>query len=574
MKIRVLAIVTLFFLAAAGAVRAADTVEKNYLKIRESYLEFIEKKSSLKTRRDLWMRYINGFGKLQRKYPKHARADDALYWVGDAYQRMYDVSRLKSDLRKAVEAYTELIRIYPNSNLADDVAFFTGQIYEEKLQSPTKAYGAYARCCDLPNGDMAKKAVVAKARLGKYAPKPKPTPTPAPTPAPTPTPKGTATPSLPTNLFGGAIVQKVDVWSNPDYTRIVIHLNKQIAFTQNLLPPDPDHNKPRRLFLDFAGSQISPDLPSNIPVGDGLLRQVRVGQFKPDVVRVVLDIQSIQTHRVFPMVAPYRVIIDVTGTRQEPLPPTAPEIRRIVIDAGHGGKDPGATSYGSREKKLALTIARKTARNLRDLGFEVIMTRNADRFITLEGRTAIANKFNADLFISIHINASRRRAAQGIETFHFAPRAKAEDLELVATENMTAQAEVEQMDKILSGIELGYKKMESNALATDMQKKVLEQIQPHYGGTVDRGVKSAPFYVLMGANMPAVLIECGFITNRTEHKRLNYSRYQDRIAKGIAQGVADYVRELNPQWKPGAGRTKYRACESLVQTQQPVPAGG
>jgi N-acetylmuramoyl-L-alanine amidase len=469
--------------------------------------------------------------------------------VGDAYTQMNEISLIKMDLRSAIETYEKLIRLYPNSNLADDAAFFIGRIYEEKLQAPAKAYKAYARCCTFPKGDMGKKAVVAKTRLAKYANIPTPTPTPTPPPAQTPEPKTDAM-VFPVEALGMNVLDKVEVWSNPDYTRIVIYTNKETKFESHLLKADPDHHKPRRLFLDFDQTVLRPDQKSDIPIGDGLLKQVRVGQYQTDVVRVVLDIQSIQTHRVFPMFEPFRVVIDVTGHKKTPPPVQGAKIRRIVLDPGHGGKDPGAMAGGSKEKLLVNTLAKKTAAQLRAMGFEVLISRKGDRFISLESRTALANKYDADLFVSIHVNANRSSRPMGIETFHFAPRASKEDIALVAKENKTAQAKVQQMNRILTGIELGYKKMESNVLATNVQREMLKLITPYYRGTVNRGVKSAPFYVLMGANMPAILVECGFITNATERKRLNHIPYQNRLAKGIATGVAAYVKELDPQWKP------------------------
>lgn len=552
-------ILSLFFLFAlvANATAAKGKVETKYLEKREAYLDFIKNgKPKLKERRDIWMRHINAFADIQKKYPKHSRADDALYWIGDAYQNIYEVSRTKKDLVSAITFYRKLIKLYPKSNLADDAAFFIAQIYEEKLKQPKNAWKAYDECSRLPNGDMATKAIACKMKLSKYAPAPTLQPTPEPTPAPAPVPIAEATPTpapiLPPIVKdqpGEATVEKIDVWSNPDYTRIVVYANRDAAFHTNLLPADPDHNKPRRLVIDLDDSLLSPELNQNIPIGDGLLKGVRVGQFKEDIVRIVLDIQSIRTHRIIPMFDPFRLVIDVTGERKEQPAPQIPEIRKIVIDAGHGGKDPGAIGRGTKEKTLTLLYAKMVSKRLRAMGFEVIMTRKDDRYIPLEGRTAIANKLGADLFVSIHINASRRKSASGIETFHFAPRANKEDMALVAAENMTAQAKVEQIDRIYQGLELGYKKMESNELAASVQANILARLTP-YRRTINRGVKSAPFYVLMGANMPAILIECGFISNKTDRKRLLYSRYQKRIADGIAKGVVEYVKGLNPDWKP------------------------
>ncbi len=217
-------------------------------------------------------------------------------------------------------------------------------------------------------------------------------------------------------------------------------------------------------------------------------------------------------------------------------------VRRIVIDPGHGGKDPGAMAFGLKEKNITLAVARRTAEILkRDYNYEVILTRNTDHYISLEERTAIANTKNADLFVSIHVNAHPRKTARGVETFFLNLATNTEAMRVAARENATSTHNISELQDILADLMQNAKIQESSQLAEFVQASLVSGLEHNSYNTRNLGVKQAPFYVLIGASMPAVLAEISFITNPDEARRLQSSAYLDIIARQIAQGVATYV---------------------------------
>jgi len=222
-----------------------------------------------------------------------------------------------------------------------------------------------------------------------------------------------------------------------------------------------------------------------------------------------------------------------------------PKNKIIVIDPGHGGKDSGAIGYKRRyEKRAVLAIALKCAKELKKRGYKVYLTRSGDYFVTLRNRTRYANRKNADLFISIHANAAPRKSkylvSKGLETFFLSPDRSNRSKNVAALEN---KSDMEDMDYYSKNVFLNFmnreKIIQANKMALDIQQAVLKSIRTKYR-VIDGGVREAPFWVLVGAQMPAILIETGYITNPTEGERLFNFRYQQLLAKGIANGVDNY----------------------------------
>ena len=222
---------------------------------------------------------------------------------------------------------------------------------------------------------------------------------------------------------------------------------------------------------------------------------------------------------------------------------------RIVLDPGHGGHDSGALGGSDRrkmEKTAVLQIAKRVARYLKNMGFSVLMTRNSDRFIKLSHRTHFANKKHGDIFVSIHANAVPRRKwniSHGIETYFLQVTRSARAKRVAARENSVVLNRKDRLSKnvILDAIYTGPKIVLSNKLALDVQRSMLSHLRAKYKNIKDGGVRPAPFWVLVGAEMPAILIETGYITNPMERKRLFDPKYQDLMARGIAAGIARYL---------------------------------
>ncbi|MBW1726812.1 MAG: N-acetylmuramoyl-L-alanine amidase, partial [Deltaproteobacteria bacterium] len=265
-------------------------------------------------------------------------------------------------------------------------------------------------------------------------------------------------------------------------------------------------------------------------------------------VRVVVDIKSIETYKIFSLKHPFRVVLDLSGDSMDTWSAvkskkksTATTIRKrtkgvsakqpqrdrplIVVDPGHGGHDFGSSGYLKKvyEKDIALQIAGRLAKKIqKKLPYEVLMTRNSDSYLTLEERTAIANTKNADLFISIQDNS---------------------EITVAARENATSTKNISDLQTILTDIMQNTKIDESSLLASYIQDSLCNYLTRSFPHIKNRGVKKAPFYVLLGARMPAILIEASFISNPRECKRLTSAKYQELLCEGILNGIQKYVEK-------------------------------
>ena len=220
---------------------------------------------------------------------------------------------------------------------------------------------------------------------------------------------------------------------------------------------------------------------------------------------------------------------------------------RIVIDAGHGGHDTGAIAGGKREKDLVLQIAKRLERQLKKRGYAVSMTRHNDRFVKLKQRTKIADRKDAKVFVSIHANSvpkRKRNRVHGVETFFLQTTRDAKSQRIAARENkavLQGAGDKLSKDVIIDSVLNGPKIVQSNKLAIDVQRRIMTNLRANYRGVKDGGVRYAPFWVLVGASRPSILVEVGYISHPRERKRLFTPKYQELIAKGIAEGIDNYL---------------------------------
>jgi N-acetylmuramoyl-L-alanine amidase len=220
-------------------------------------------------------------------------------------------------------------------------------------------------------------------------------------------------------------------------------------------------------------------------------------------------------------------------------------VSRVVIDPGHGGHDPGAKTKGLTEADLVLDVALRLEKLLsKQDGFEVVLTRRVDTFVPLEERTAIANREGADLFLSIHANASRNTAARGVETYFLNLTANPDAEAVAARENAASSRSMSQLPDIVKAIALNNKIQESRDFAVMVQNSLASQLQKSDRDVRNLGVKQAPFMVLLGATMPSVLAEISFITNKEEAAMLKTDKYRQRIAEALLAGVLRYQQSL------------------------------
>jgi len=223
------------------------------------------------------------------------------------------------------------------------------------------------------------------------------------------------------------------------------------------------------------------------------------------------------------------------------------KIGKIVVDAGHGGHDTGTIGpNGLREKDLVLDVALRVGKLLHSkLGADVVYTRDDDTFIPLETRTAIANQNQADLFISIHANSSPDPEARGIETYYLNFTSSPDALEVAARENAVSEKSIHELQDLVKKIALKEKIEESREFAADVEKSLRSGLVSRSPGLKDRGVKKAPFIVLIGANMPSILAEISFVSNPTDERKLETPEYRQKIAESLYRGVAKYVSGLS-----------------------------
>jgi N-acetylmuramoyl-L-alanine amidase len=267
----------------------------------------------------------------------------------------------------------------------------------------------------------------------------------------------------------------------------------------------------------------------------------------------------------------------VAGTPAEAAPPTADgetlvralglKIGRIVIDAGHGGHDSGTLGAGGiEEKDVVLDVALRLGKLLHDrLGAEIVYTRADDTFIPLETRTAIANKAQADLFISVHANSSQDPSARGVEVYYLNFTSDPDAMRVAARENAVSTQSVHDLSDLVKKIALKDKIDESKELAGDVDTSLFAGLTKGNAGLKDRGVKKAPFVVLIGANMPSILAEISFVTNPDDADQLARPEYRERVAESLYGGVARYAAGIN-----GAGAVKVAAAKAKTTERAAV----
>jgi N-acetylmuramoyl-L-alanine amidase len=558
------------------------------------YYNQLQNNSRLSSSRDNWLKGTRNFRRIYLSNPKSEVAPSCLFILGKIYSEMYDRFRNGLDLDEAISYFQETTKLFPQHRLADDALWALGQLYLEKRSNPQKAAVFLSEIVtNHPNGDMhpgAEDLLKVLSQEHDIA-----------------LPKAMVSSSQDNKL---SYVLPVKYWSSDNYTRVVIMASGPVTYKEILL--EETANTPRRLYIDFNKSYIEPQYRAPVPIDDGLLKRIRTGQFSPNTVRVVLDIESISSYKIYSLPDPFRVVIDVHGDKMEaiapvtagpvekkpikvsepiavadivvlretrkiavnntakspakesvkiePMPTSKPlslaqqlglGVKKIVLDPGHGGKDPGAMAFGLKEKDIVLDIAKRLAPQLKkELGCDVVLTRTDDTFISLEERTALANTNGADLFISLHLNAHTSAKVRGLETYYLNLTTNAEAMRVAARENATSTHQMSELQDILSDIMKNSKIDESSRLAQQVHNSILSKAEKKsFAEVKNLGVKQAPFYVLIGAQMPAILIEFAFLTNEKDVENLKNNAFLEMMTKEIVEGIRAYVNDTSAQLK-------------------------
>jgi N-acetylmuramoyl-L-alanine amidase len=370
----------------------------------------------------------------------------------------------------------------------------------------------------------------------------------------------------------------------PGIVRVTIELDREVPFYQERLADPP------RVFFDLKGTKTVPALLDATFRYDGdMVREIRFGRHPNSTTRIVVNLENVARYSVFTLYDPYRIVIDSEAASAStslapnkpvapsappaPNPPPAPNVpvtqsapsapransggtysvarqlglgvSRIVLDAGHGGHDPGARAFDASEAELVLDVSLRLEKLLQQQpGIEVVLTRRTDDYLSLEERTEVANREEADLFLSIHANASANASASGIETYflNFALNRQAEAV--AARENAASGKTMSSLPDIIKAITLNSKLNESRDFASSIQRALVRGLRSSNDSLRDHGVKQAPFMVLVGASMPSALAEISFVTNRKEARLLKTPAYRQKIAEALLAGILRYQQSL------------------------------
>jgi N-acetylmuramoyl-L-alanine amidase len=673
----------------------------------------------------------------------HVKAPVAAETMGDLYVEMGRQFHEPDYFKSAIKHYQYAASQYPGTSMARISALAVGDVYLENLNDPDQAADAYRAFLEKypqsSNAGEAKKKL--KEIADAQAAQKEKESTSAANAGPAGSSGKTEASATDDNHAAGDPVEVTEIhnWVGPSYTRVVIAARGPFQYTTLRL------SHPDRIVFDLPNTYLSRDLlKKSVPINGVFLREIRAGQFKPNVTRIVLDVKDINDFSAFPVPNPFRLIIDVHGTSSEtannepePVKPTSPtatepvriaqtrlekkvpavkgapagttkpeveparqaemkapskaanaiefddqqavmekarggaknlteeaakqktnaapgpqapqaskpnteaasrnqvqktakpeeeiasrthaeepakskaeasqnggnavssktevasaahilpaakkkveaastetahdglhfstkpasptingsqtltralglKVARIVIDPGHGGYDTGTIGpSGLREKDLVLDIGLRLRKLIEtQTNSEVFMTRSTDKFIPLEERTAIANEEGADLFISIHANASRDHSVRGIETYFLNFTSDPEALRLAARENATSQESVHELQNLIQKIALNNKIEESQELARDIQAGLYKHMSRISRGIHNRGVRKAPFVVLIGANMPSILTEISFLSNSHSERLLKSTSYREQAAKALFNGIENYINNL------------------------------
>jgi N-acetylmuramoyl-L-alanine amidase len=509
--------------------------------------------------------------------------------------------------KKAIDSYEFLLREYPHSQFRFEALLSIARIHEESLDEPEKALEQYERYLKTFPGTAqssgVKESIAAlRANLDEAA-----SASAGQAPHANDGEAQAASASQGEADATGsqadpATISDIRFWQTRDFTRVVLEMGQQVKYDVGRV------ESPERLYLDLFDTRVNPPSGKKIDVQDDLLRSIRVAQFNHNTSRVVLDLTDQTEFAISELTNPYRVVIDVSTSERrvldargevpaeakgpelaaktpnavadtetsviadkikvaDPIPGGAHsltralglKIGRILIDPGHGGHDTGTIGpSGYTEKELVLDVSRRLGRLIEErLGSEVLYTREGDKFISLEERAKMANEQQADLFLSIHANSSRTKTAMGIETYYLSLTADPEALEVAARENAVSQETISELQGLVSKIALSEKVDESREFAEKVQTALREGLAKSKAQKLDRGVKKAPFVVLIGANMPAILAEISFLSNPEEEKRLKTETHRQEIAEALYEGVAGYADTLS-----GIKPAHARAAES------------
>lgn len=500
--------------------------------------------------------------------PTSGYCDDALLRIAELYGELAERFDRDDDRSEELNTYRFLAREYPHSKHRSKAIFMENRLAASEPQEThvSKAQPSQARASPA-------RAELAPALSDSHLPD-----------------RIVQAPGGASSASGPAGIGRMRHHSYDDGTRVVLDMDGMTPLKYEWL------KNPDRLYIDLLGGRLSKSMirGEEIRIADGLLKTARLAQNRTSKARLVLDLERSISFDAFWLEDPVRLVVDIrpeaaprlartlegfgAGIREPALaglpmlpPPrtggSAPAPRaaattvagrlsltralglkfgRVLVDAGHGGHDTGSVGRGGlREKDVVLDVSKRLGALLQArLGAEVLYSRETDAFVRLEDRAKVANEAGADLMISIHCNSAPSSRVRGIETYYLNLTEDSWALRVAANENAAASLAVHELRDLVSKIARKDTIEESRELATKVQSRLHAGVSKHSSSISNRGVRKAPFVVLINAKMPAILAEIGFISNRSDEALLRKASFRQEVAEHLFRGIADYASGL------------------------------
>ncbi len=513
--------------------------------------------------RQPWEELQTEFQRIYESRKDWAVAPGALFRSAASQEALADCSHLPSDYRRALELYLALTREFPKSALADDALLCAARIQGTRLGKTGEGLALLDEIlADYPRGDMAAEARTLRAQWsGTLA-----------------AAGGADSASRAAERHETPEVQVLS-WDslNKNSVEIVLEMSGPTRYSTRLVKARK--GAPARLYLDLENAAVVSDVRKGVTVRGSLLQAVRVRDRKEGGASLQFDFREVRRFDARIEDDPCRIVLSVaagktplprkagaaaafaageedtpapraskTGVRSRQVSDMASQlgltVHTVFIDAGHGGRDPGTSHNKVLERLVTLDVAMTLGRLLEANGLEVVYSRTRDTAVSLSERTRRANAARADLFVSVHVNASEDPRVSGVETYYLDLASNPQAARVAALENAGSDRRLGDMQNMLADVMLNARVEESRRLAGDIQRLSMFRLKRREFTVRNNGVKAAPFHVLLGAQMPAVLVELGYCTNPAEARNLADPKYRHALAEGLAEGILAYKDRL------------------------------
>lgn len=513
--------------------------------------------------RQPWEELQTEFQRIYESRKDWAVAPGALFRSAASQEALADCSHLPGDYRRALELYLALTREFPKSALADDALLCAARIQGTRLGKTGEGLALLDEIlADYPRGDMAAEARTLRAQWsGTLA-----------------AAGGADSTSRAAERHETPEVQVLS-WDslNKNSVEIVLEMSGPTRYSTRLVKARK--GAPARLYLDLENAAVVSDVRKGVTVRGSLLQAVRVRDHKEGGASLQFDFREVRRFDARIEDDPCRIVLSVaagktplprkagaaaafaageedtpapraskTGIRSRQVSDMASQlgltVHTVFIDAGHGGRDPGTSHNKVLERLVTLDVAMTLGRLLEANGLEVVYSRTRDTAVSLSERTRRANAARADLFVSVHVNASEDPRVSGVETYYLDLASNPQAARVAALENAGSDRRLGDMQNMLADVMLNARVEESRRLAGDIQRLSMFRLKRREFTVRNNGVKAAPFHVLLGAQMPAVLVELGYCTNPAEARNLADPKYRHALAEGLAEGILAYKDRL------------------------------